>query len=235
MSITLADIEAARRVIAGAVLRTPMLPAPRLSALTGAEVYVKYENLQVTNSFKDRGALNKLAALERGRTRARRHRHVGRQPRPVGRLSRRPARHSGDHRHAGDHALREGGGDRARTAPRWCCTARPSPSARPFASASGTSAGSRLVHPYDDARIIAGQGTIALEMLEEVGELDCLVIPIGGGGLISGNAIAARAVKPPIEIVGVEAALYPSMVNALHGGAAPPAARRWPKASRSNR
>ena len=96
------------------------------------------------------------------------------------------------------------------------------------------SAGSRLVHPYDDPRIIAGQGTIALEMLEEVPDLDVLVIPIGGGGLIAGNAIAARAIKPQIEIVGVEAALYPSMWNALHRRE--PAARRrrrWPKASRS--
>ena len=78
-----------------------------------------------------------------------------------------------------------------------------------------------LVHPYDDARIIAGQGTIALEMLEEVADLDCIVIPIGGGGLIAGNAIAARAVKPEIEIVGAEAALYPSVWNALHNDSRP--------------
>src|SRR5262249_41676185 len=74
-----------------------------------------------------------------------------------------------------------------------------------------------LVHPYDDARIIAGQGTIALEMLEDVPALDTLVIPIGGGGLIAGNAIAARARSPSIEIVGAEAALYPSVWNALRG------------------
>ena len=89
MTVTLADIEAARRIIAGQVLRTPMLPAPRLSALTGAEVFVKYENLQVTNSFKERGALNKLASLDGAGARARRHRHVGRQSCPGGRLSRR--------------------------------------------------------------------------------------------------------------------------------------------------
>ncbi len=77
------------------------------------------------------------------------------------------------------------------------------------------------VHPYDDRRIIAGQGTIALEMLEEVLDLDVLVVPIGGGGLIAGNAIAARAVRPAIEIVGVECALYPSMWNAVHGGNKP--------------
>ena len=91
VSVTLAHIEAARRTIAGHVLRTPMLPAPKLSALTGAEVYVKYENLQVTNSFKERGARNKLASLTRRRARARRDRDVGRQSRPGGRLSRRAA------------------------------------------------------------------------------------------------------------------------------------------------
>ena len=93
------------------MLRTPMLPAPRLSALTGAEVYVKYENLQVTNSFKERGALRQACLARRGRAQARRHRHVGRQSRPGGGLSRRAARDSGDHRHAGDYAVREGGGD----------------------------------------------------------------------------------------------------------------------------
>ena len=81
--------------------------------------------------------------------------------------------------------------------------------------------GLTLVHPYDDARIIAGQGTIALEMLEDVGDLDIIVVPIGGGGLIAGNAIAARAAKPEIEIVGVEAALFPSVWNALHNESRP--------------
>jgi threonine dehydratase len=77
------------------------------------------------------------------------------------------------------------------------------------------------VHPYDDARIIAGQGTVALEMLEDEPDLDCLVIPIGGGGLISGNSIAAKAIKPDIDVFGVEAALYPSMWNAVHGDSKP--------------
>ena len=74
-----------------------------------------------------------------------------------------------------------------------------------------------FIHPYDDPRIIAGQGTIAIEMLEERPDLDCLIVPIGGGGLIAGNAIAAKAINPGIEVVGVEAELYPSMWSALHG------------------
>ena len=109
-------------------------------------------------------------------------------------------------------------------APRWCSTARPWRRRRRAASRCKRERGLTLVHPYDDARIIAGQGTIALEMLEEVADLDVLVIPIGGGGLIAGNAIAARAINPEIEIVGAEAALYPSMWNALHNESA--AARR---------
>ncbi len=220
MSVTIKDIEAARRVIQGAVLRTPMLPAPRLSALTGAETFVKYENLQVTNSFKDRGALVKLASLND----AERRRGV-------------IAMSAGNHAQAvAYHAARL-------RIPATIVM----PVTTPFVKVAATRShgaevvldsesvaeaqsrcerilaerGLTLVHPYDDARIIAGQGTIALEMLEEVPDLDVLVIPIGGGGLIAGNAIAARAIKPDIEIVGAEAALYPSVWNALNGGTRP--------------
>jgi threonine dehydratase len=215
LSVTIGDIEAARSVIKDAVLRTPMLPAPRLSALTGATVYVKYENLQVTNSFKERGAFAKLASL----TETERKRGV-------------ITMSAGNHAQAvAYHAAR---------------LAIPAtvvmPVTTPFVKVAATkSHGAEvvldgetmseaqtrceqieaerkltLVHPYDDVRIMAGQGTIALEMLEEVPDLDALVIPIGGGGLIAGNAIAARAKSPKIEIVGAEAALYPSVWNALH-------------------
>jgi len=216
MSITIADVEAARRTIAGQVLRTPMLPAPKLSALTGAEVYVKYENLQVTNSFKDRGALNKLASLS-----------------PTARARGVIAMSAGNHAQAvAYHAAR---------------LAIPAtivmPVRTPFVKIEATQAhgaevvlegetvaeaqiraetiarerGLAFVHPYDDPLVIAGQGTIALEMLEDAPDLDALVIPIGGGGLIAGNAIAARSRRPVAEIVGAEAALYPSFWNALHG------------------
>ena len=111
MTVTIADIEAARRVIQGAVLRTPMLPAPRLSALTGADVYVKYENLQVTNSFKDRGALIKLASLgEAERRRGVIAMSAGNHAQAVAYHAAR-LEDSGDHRDAGDDAVREGGGD----------------------------------------------------------------------------------------------------------------------------
>ena len=216
MTVTLADIEAARRTIAGQVLRTPMLPAPKLSGLTGAEVFVKYENLQVTNSFKERGALNKLLALG-----------AAERARGVITMS------AGNHAQAvAYHAKRLG-----------IPATIVMPVTTPFVKVAATQQhGAAVVldgetvadaqvraeaiarerdhtwvHPYDDERVIAGQGTIALEMLEDVPELDVLVIPIGGGGLIAGNAIAARGIRPSIEIVGAEAALYPSMWNALNG------------------
>ncbi len=216
MSITLADIEAARRVIAGHVLRTPMLPAPRLSVLTGAEVLVKYENLQVTNSFKERGARAKLASLS-----------TEQRARGVIAMS------AGNHAQAvAYHAAALG-----------IAATIVMPVTTPFvkvaatkehgaqvlldgetiseaqarAEAEARERGLIWVHPYDDEHVIAGQGTVALEMLEEAPGLDTLIIPIGGGGLISGIATAAKAIKPDIEIVGVESALYPSFWNAIHG------------------
>src|SRR5689334_12006446 len=220
MSVTLADIKAARGVIAGQVLRTPMLPAPRLSALTGASVFVKYENLQVTNSFKERGALNKLAALS-----------ADERARGVIAMS------------AGNHAQAVAYHARRLEIPATIVM----PVTTPFVKVAATEAhGATVVldgesvsdcqvraeaiatehklawvHPYDDPHVIAGQGTIALEMLEEARDLDVLVIPIGGGGLIAGNAVAARGIRPGIEIVGVECALYPSMFNALKGAHRP--------------
>ena len=220
MTITLADVQAARRTLVGAVLRTPMLPAPKLSALTGAEVFVKYENLQVTNSFKDRGAYVKLASL----TAAQRGRGVIAMS-------------------AGNHAQAVAYHSRRLGIPATIVM----PVTTPFVKVKATEAyGAQvvldgetlsecqdraaaialdqaliLVHPYDDPAIIAGQGTVALEMFEEVGDLDMLVVPIGGGGLIAGNAIAARGVRPAVEIVGVEAALYPSMRNAITGANSP--------------
>jgi threonine dehydratase len=218
--VTLADIEAARLTIAGHVMRTPELAAPPLSALTGADVFVKYENLQVTNSFKERGACVKLAALSA----AERRRGV-------------IAMSAGNHAQAvAYHARRLG-----------IPATIVMPVTTPFVKVKATEAlgatvvldGETLtesqaraeaiadernlvwVHPYDDSHIIAGQGTIALEMLEAVPGLDVLVVPIGGGGLIAGCAIAAHAIKPSIEIVGVESTLYPSMWNALHQGNRP--------------
>ncbi|MGU9978969.1 threonine ammonia-lyase [Phreatobacter sp. HK31-P] len=220
MSLTYSAIMAARATIAGQVMRTPMLPAPPLSAITGAEVFVKYENMQVTNSFKERGALVKLSTL----TDEERRRGV-------------IAMSAGNHAQAvALHASRLG-----------IPATIVMPETTPFVKVAATrSYGATVVldgetlseaqaraemihgeenrvwvHPYDDLAVMAGQGTVACEMLEEVPDLDMLVIPIGGGGLIGGNAVAAKVIRPSIEIVGVEAALYPSMWNAFHGGNRP--------------
>jgi threonine dehydratase len=215
-TIALAEIEAAQRVIAGHVLRTPTLPSPRLSALTGANVCVKYENLQATGSFKERGAFNKLASLSDTE-----------KKRGVVAMS------AGNHAQAvAYHATRMG-----------IASTIVMPEPTPYVKVAATEAhGARvvlhgetiadaenramrfaeddglvLVHPYDDPKVIAGQGTIALELLEDRPDLDTLIVPIGGGGLISGIAIAAKAISPQIEILGVEAALYPSMFNTFYG------------------
>jgi threonine dehydratase len=220
LSLTLADIEAARRVIAGHVLRTPMLPAPRLSALTGAEVFVKYENLQVTNSFKERGARAKLASL----TAAERARGV-------------IAMSAGNHAQAVAYHAADLGIAATIVMPVMTPFVKVAVTkaygaevlldgetiseAQARAEAEARERGLIWVHPYDDPHVIAGQGTIALEMLEEEPGVDVLVIPIGGGGLIAGIATAAKAIKPAIDIVGVESALYPSFWNAICGAQLP--------------
>jgi threonine dehydratase len=212
---TLADIEAAARIIAGRVLRTPTLYAPRLSALTGAEIFIKYENLQATGSFKDRGALVKLASL-----------NDAEKKRGVIAMS------AGNHAQAvAYHATRLG-----------IRSTIVMPEITPFVKVAATEAhGARVVlfgetvaesekraeeiaakenlvfvHPFDDPKVIAGQGTVALEMLADAPDLDLLIVPVGGGGLIAGIALAAKAARPKIEIIGVESTLYPSLWNKLH-------------------
>jgi threonine dehydratase len=219
-AICLDDIEAAAIRIAPHVLRTPLLAAPRLSQMTGASVFVKYENMQATASFKERGAANRLLALSPDERR-----------RGVIAMS------AGNHAQAvAYHASRFG-----------IPATIVMPEVTPLVKVENTRShgatvvlygetlyesaeksreiaarkGFVLVHPYDDPAIMAGQGTVALEMLADQPDLDMLVIPIGGGGLISGNAVAAKARRPDIEIIGVEAALYPSFSNALDGGNRP--------------
>lgn len=207
---TLADVRDAAAMIAGAVMKTPFLPAPRLSALTGAEVWVKYENLQVTNAFKERGALTKLLSLSEDERR-----------RGVIAMS------AGNHAQAvAYHATRLGIPSTIvmpETTPHVKVTATRGFGAQVVLSgetvAEAEVEAERLrarddlvfVHPYDDFDVIRGQGTVALEMLEAKPDLDVIVVPVGGGGLAGGIAIAAKAIRPRIEVVGVETRLYPSM------------------------
>lgn len=219
MPVTFQDIQEARKRLAGEVVRTPMLHSPKLSDITGSQIFVKFENMQVTNSFKDRGAYVKMAGLSQ-------------DERKKGVI----AMSAGNHAQAvAFHARRLG-------IPATIVMPETTPATKVERTRSHGAAvilsgetladsqlavealirehGYILIHPYDDDRIIAGQGTIALEMLEDVPELDVIVVPIGGGGLISGNAIAAKHVKPGIEVVGAETKLYPSMYCALRGEAA---------------
>ncbi|MGF1544105.1 MAG: threonine ammonia-lyase [Parvularculaceae bacterium] len=217
---TAAGVAAAARRIAGAVVRTPLVRAERLSALTGLDLWLKLECLQHTGAFKERGALNKLLMLTDGERRR-------------GVIAASAGNHAQGLAH---HATRLG-------IPATIVMPTTTPDVKirktrefgaavvlegadfdaAHAAALARADADRLVyvHPFDDADVVCGQGTIALEMLEDRPDLDVIVAPVGGGGLISGVATAAKAVNPAIEIIGVEAALFPSMTNALDGGARP--------------
>ena len=216
MGVTFDDIVAAQAELKGNAVRTPMLKAPKLSELTGAEVFVKFENLQVTNSFKDRGAYIKLSSLS-----------AGEKAKGVIAMS------AGNHAQAvAYHAKRLGipativmpettpftKVDRTRShGANVVLSGETLADSQTTAEQIIAEQGLTLVHPYDDDKIIAGQGTVGIEMLEDQGDLDTIVTPIGGGGLASGVAIAAKHLKPQIELIGVEVKHYPSMYHALRG------------------
>ena len=213
---TIDDIRAAAERIKGAVIRTPMLVSRTLSEVVGAEVWLKFENLQFTAAYKERGALNKLLQLS-----------------PEERKRGVIAASAGNHAQAvAYHAKRLG-------IPATIVMPEPTPTVKVTQTAGfgatvvlygdmfddayakarelALENGYVFVHPFDDPQIIAGAGTVGIEMLEEAPELDTIVVPIGGGGLMSGVSIAARALKPGIELIGVEAELYPSMKCAIEG------------------
>jgi threonine dehydratase len=216
LAISFRDVFEATKLISGKVLRTPTLPAPKLSQLTGAKVFVKYENLQITGAFKDRGALVKLLSLTEEERR-----------RGVIAMS------------AGNHAQAVAFHARRLNIPALIVMPEQTPfvkvgnteafgaevilagetvaEAREIALQLGRERGLLFVHPYDDPHVIAGQGTVGAELLEDQPDLDCAVFPIGGGGLIAGCAIAMKKMKPEVEIFGVECARYPSMRAAIRG------------------
>jgi threonine dehydratase len=220
--VTLADIEKAARAIAAAVEKTPARASRTLSEIAGADIFLKFENLHFTASFKERGALNKLLSLtdeERKRgviaMSAGNHAqgvayHAGRLgiPATIVMPEGTPFTKVKHTRDFGAHIVIEG-----------ATLSESGKRARQLADEHGFT----LVHPYDDPLVIAGQGTAGLEFVAQIPELDTLVVPIGGGGLISGMAIAARAIKPDIQIYGVEAKLYPAMYNAIKGASLPAA------------
>ena len=216
LPVTLRDIETAASVLTGFVTRTSFERSRTLSDITGASVWLKFENLQFTATFKERGALNRLSALSaderrRGVVAASAGNHAQGVAYHAASLSI-PAtifmpvgtptvKIENTRRHGA--TVIEGGATLE--------------DAAALATDCAREQGLTYIHPYDDPMIIAGQGTIALEMLASVPDLDVLIVPIGGGGLISGMAVAAKTLKPDIEIVGVQAALYPSMYNLFKG------------------
>ena len=218
-TITLADILAAREVLKGHVANSPCMYSRTLSEITGAQVYLKFENLQFTASFKERGALNKLVSLSALQ------RNNGVIAASAGNHAQGVAYHATrlgipstivmpkftpnvkvemTQRHGADVVLFGENFDEAKS----------------HAVQLSAERGLEFVHPYDDKKVIAGQGTIALEMLETFPQLEMLCVAIGGGGLISGMATAAKAIKPDIDVVGVETLRFPSMAAAINGSTA---------------
>ncbi len=214
--LTIADVRAAAARIAGAVVETPMLHSQTLSRIAGCDIWLKFENLQFTAAYKERGALNALLLLS-GEQRAR------------GVIAASAGNHS---QGLSYHGTRLG-------VPVTIVMPRSTPTVKvmqtesvggkvelfgesfdeAYAHARQLEAerGLTFVHPFDDPAVAAGAGTVALEMLAAVPQLDCLVVPIGGGGLMSGMATAARAINPDIALIGVQAKLFPSMYARLAG------------------
>jgi len=214
--LTLQTIQDAAARLRGQVLETPCVESKTLSQIVGAQVFLKFENLQFTASFKERGACNRLAQLS-----------------PDERARGVVAMSAGNHAQGVAYHAQRLGVRAVIVMPRFTPGVKVERTrgfgaevvlhgdtleeARQHAYQLAEAQGLTFVHPYDDEAIAAGQGTLALEMLGEQPDLDTLVIAIGGGGLIAGVATAAKALKPGIQVVGVQAARFPSMVNAVRG------------------
>jgi threonine dehydratase len=218
LPVSIDDVRAAHARIAEAIVRTPTLISRTLSQLTGATVYLKFENLQFTAAYKERGALNTLLQLN---------------PQTAGVI----AASAGNHAQGLAYHANRLGIPATIVMPTNTPTVKVTQTeghgatvvlhgdtfdaAYAHARLLESREGFTFVHPFDDPRVIAGQGTTAIEMLEDVPAIDTFVTPIGGGGLISGMATVARAHQAktgrPIEVIGVEAELFPSMYNRING------------------
>jgi threonine dehydratase len=214
------DIAEARATLAGQIERTPCLKSRTLSDILGCELWLKFENLQFTASFKERGALNYLSVLDD------QERAKGVVAMSAGNHAQGVAYHASRLGIPATIVMPEGTPqvkveNTARFGAEVIVTGATLEDAFDAATTIGNERGLTFVHPYDDPRVIAGQGTLGFEILEAAPDIDCLIVPIGGGGLISGIAIAAKSLKPEIEIVGVQAELYPAMYNLIKGADLP--------------
>ncbi|HEX4986359.1 MAG TPA: threonine ammonia-lyase [Burkholderiales bacterium] len=216
MPVTLQSVREAAAAIAGAVAETAFAPSRTLSEVTGAQVWLKFENHQFTASFKERGALNKLLSLDAAQ-------------RAAGVI----AVSAGNHAQGVAYHAKRLGIPAVIVMPRFTPHVKVEQT-RAFgaevilhganfdeakAHAMQVTAARKLtlVHPYDDEKVVAGQGTIALEMLQKQPDLEMLVVPVGGGGMLAGMAVAARALHPAVHLVGVQTRRFPSMAAALEG------------------
>ena len=212
--IQLKNIQDAAQRLSGQILKTPCVASRTLSDITGAQVFLKFENLQFTSSFKERGACNKLVQINN----------------PEAGVI---AMSAGNHAQGVAYHAQRLGMKATIVMPRFTPGVKIERTrgfgaeivlhgdtldeAREHALTLAHAQGLTFVHPYDDADIVTGQGTVALEMLQEVPDLDTLIVAVGGGGLIAGMATAAKAIKPQIEIVGVQTTRFPCMFNAIKG------------------
>ncbi|NOZ42815.1 MAG: threonine ammonia-lyase [Alphaproteobacteria bacterium] len=214
-TVTFEDIQNAARLLKGAIVRTPLTKSVTLSKLTGAEIYLKFENQQFTASFKERGALNRLINLSD-------------EQKKKGVIAASAGNHAQGVAYHGSRLgipttivmpvntpfvkvrqTEEHGADVVISGERYDDTAQQ-------AARLATEQNLTLIHPFDDPDVIAGQGTIGLEIMEDYPDLDIILVPVGGGGLISGIAIAAKHINPDIKIIGVQAERFPSLHRAIH-------------------
>ena len=213
--VTLQDIEAAAGKIDGTVVNTRFEQSLTLSSILNSDIWLKFENLQFTSSFKERGALNKLLQFSES------EKQQGVIAMSAGNHAKAVAYHGQRLGMPVTIVMPKGTPnvkieDTERFEARVILEGSSLDEAGVFTKDLAQKENLNIVHPYDDTAIIAGQGTVALEMLAVKPDLDTLVIPIGGGGLIAGNAIAAKALRPDIRIIGVEVAAYASAYNLLH-------------------
>ncbi len=219
-AITIDDVRAAAKVIFGTVERTPTHYSRTLSNIAGCDIWLKFENLQFTSSFKERGALNKLSSLNPEQ------RRKGVVATSAGNHAQGVAYHAGRLGIPATIVMPEGTPfNKVKHTKNFGATVilegKTLSEAYTMARQIEKDEGLTFIHPYDDPLIIAGQGTVAIELLEDFPDVDTLVVPIGGGGLISGMSIAAKAMKPNIEIYGVQTALYPSMYDSVKQASLP--------------
>jgi threonine dehydratase len=214
--VELKDIQVAQAALQGQVVNTPFLQSRTLSEIFGAEIWLKFENLQFTASFKERGAFNRMRALT-----------ADERSRGVITMS------AGNHAQGVAYHAKRMGVPAVIVMPQFTPTVKIANTqrlgaevvlfgetfddARARAFEIATTRSLTMIHPYDDELVIAGQGTIGLEMLAVQPDLDVLVVPIGGGGLIAGIATAAKALKPSVEVIGVQTEVFPYMAAALNG------------------